>query len=117
MRAFPDKGTRWLISNDGGMMPVWSKSARELYYRTQDNRIMVATYSVTGDTFVADKPHLTSGKQLENTGTTPSFDLAPDGKRFAVLLPAEGPEPPTVQSHVILVMNFFDELRRRVPVH
>jgi serine/threonine-protein kinase len=115
VRAFPDKGTRWLISNGGGIMPVWSRSGRELYYRTQDNRIMVATYSVTGDTFIAEKPHLWSEKQLENTGATSNFDLAPDGKRFAVLLPAEGPEPPAVQNHVILVMNFFDELRRSVP--
>jgi Tol biopolymer transport system component len=116
VRSFPDKGTRWLISNGGGMMPVWSKSGRELYYRTEDNRIMASTFSGRGDTFVAEKPHLWSEKQLENTGTTPNYDLAPDGKRFAVLLPAEGPEPTTVRSHVTLVMNFFEELRRRAPL-
>jgi hypothetical protein len=44
-----------------------------------------------------------------------NFDLAPDGERFIVLIPAESPEPRETQSHVTLVVNFFDEIRRRVP--
>jgi hypothetical protein len=114
VRAFPDKGTRWLISNSGGTMPVWSRNGHELFYRTEDRRIMVATYTVKGDTFVADKPRVWSEQQLANTGVTPSFDLAPDGKRFVVLMPAESPEPRETQSHVTLVLNFFDEVGRRV---
>jgi hypothetical protein len=54
------------------------------------------------------------GQQLANTGITMNFDLAPDGKRFAVLLPAESPEPRESQSHLMLVVNFFDEVRRRI---
>jgi len=116
VRAFPDNGTRWLISNGGGTMPVWSRNGRELFYRTEDNRIMVTTYAVRGDTFVADRPRLWSDARLANTGMTPNFDLAPDGRRFVVLMPAEGAGPPDVQSHVTLVVNFFDELRRIAPV-
>jgi serine/threonine-protein kinase len=115
VRGFPDKGNRWLISSGGGTMPVWSKDGSELFYRTEDNRIMVATYAVHGNTFIVDKPHLWSETRLSNTGLTPNFDLAPDGKRFAVLMPAQGPEPAAVQSHVTLMMNFFDELRRIAP--
>jgi serine/threonine-protein kinase len=118
VRAFPDKGTRWPISNGGGTMPVWSRNGRELFYRTEDNRIMVARFTVNGDTFVADKPRLWSEKRLADTGLTPNFDLAPDGKRFAVLMSAdaEGSALPDAQSHVTLVMNLFDELRRVAPV-
>ena len=65
------------------------------------------------DSFVADKPRVWFGKQLANLGTAPSFDLAPDGKRFVVLMPAESPEPRETQSHVTLMLNFFDEVRRR----
>jgi serine/threonine-protein kinase len=117
VRAFPDKGTRWPISSGGGTMPVWSRNGHELFYRTEDSRhIMVASYKVTGDSFDAEKPRSWSEKPLENTGLTSNYDLDPNGKRFAVLMPAEGPESPTVQSHVMLITNFFDELRRRVPV-
>ena len=116
VRAFPDKGARWLVSSGGGTMPVWSRTARELFYRDEDSRIMVATYSVTGATFVADKPRRWSERRLANTGLTPLFDLAPDGKRFAVLMADEGPEPQALKSHVTLVSNFLEELRRRVPL-
>jgi Tol biopolymer transport system component/tRNA A-37 threonylcarbamoyl transferase component Bud32 len=115
VRAFPDRGTRWPISSGGGTMPVWSRNGRELFYRTEDSRIMVATYTVRGDTFVADKPRVWSEKRLANTGLVPNFDLAPDGKRFVVLMPPGGAGPTDGPGHVTLVMNFFDELRRIAP--
>jgi hypothetical protein len=31
-------------------------------------------------------------------------------------MPAEGPEGQNAQNHVILLLNFFDYLRQRVPV-
>ena len=65
--------------------------------------------------FVAHKPRVWTGKQLANTGAALNIDLAPDGKRFAVLMPAQSPEPQDTQSHVTLLANFFDELRRRIP--
>jgi serine/threonine-protein kinase len=115
VRAFPDKGARWLISNGGGMMPRWARNGRELFYRTEDSRIMVVTYRASGDTFVADKPRLWSDKRLANTGLTPNLDLAPDGKRFAVLMAPVETEATDVPRHVTLVMNFVDELRRIAP--
>ena len=43
-----------------------------------------------------------------------NLDLAPDGKRFAVLYSPEpqGSEKDSV--HVIMLLNFFDEVRRRI---
>ena len=43
-----------------------------------------------------------------------SVAVAPDGKRVAALMPVDTPEARRSQNHVILLMNFFDELRRRV---
>jgi hypothetical protein len=61
-----------------------------------------------------EKPRVWSGKQLANLGTSRNYDLAPDGKRFVVLMPVERPAPRETQRHVTLVVNFFDEVRRRV---
>ena len=80
-------------------MPAWSRNGRELFYKTEDSRIMVATYAVKGDVFTADKPRVWSEKRLANLGLSPSFDPAPDGKLFAVLMPAERLELPEVQRH------------------
>jgi serine/threonine-protein kinase len=114
VRAFPDKGGKWQVSNSGGVYPVWSRNGRELFFRTEDGRMMVANYTVKGDLFVADKPQVWSEKRLANVGFTPNYDVAPDGKRIVALMPAETPGE-QAQNHVIFLENFFDELRRRVP--
>jgi hypothetical protein len=75
---------------------------------------MVVNYTGKGDLVVADKPRVWSGKQLANIGVAVNLDLAPDGKRFAVLMPAESTEPRETQNHVKIAVNFFDEIRRRV---
>jgi serine/threonine-protein kinase len=95
-------------------MPVWSRNGHELFYRTEDQRIMVANYAVAGESFVADKPRVWFAKRLANIGLGGNFDLAPDGKRFVALMPGESPQPRETQNHVTLVVNFFDEVRRRV---
>jgi Tol biopolymer transport system component len=112
VRAFPDRGNRWLISSGGGSMPRWSKNGSDLFYRTEDSRIMVASYTSDGDTFRPDKPRLWSKAKLANTGLTPNFDLAPDGKRAVVLTSAERHGSADDNGHAILVMNPFAESRR-----
>jgi serine/threonine-protein kinase len=114
VRAFPDKGLKVLISNTGGVMPMWSRNGRELFYRTEDQRIMVANYVVKGGSFVVDRPRVLAGKPLANVGLTINCDLAPDGKRFVVVMPGARAVPRETQSHVTVMVNFFDEVRRRV---
>jgi len=118
VRTFPDKGGKWQISNSGGAYPVWSRNGRELFFRTDDNRIMVADYTAKVDSFAAGKPRLWSEKKLADLGLVGSgnYDVAPDGKRIAAVMPAEGPEVQQAQNHVIFLQNFFDEVRRRTAV-
>jgi hypothetical protein len=95
---------------------MWSRAGHELFFETLDNHIMMATYTVKGDSLVADKPRLWSEKQLGGSATVKNIDLAPDGKRIVALMPVETAEAQKAQSHVIFLENFFDELRRKVPV-
>ncbi len=113
VRAFPDKGGKWQISNGGGMYPIWSRNGHELFFRTEDNQIMVAAYTVKGDSFVADKPRVWSEKRIPSVRFTANYDLAPDGKRVATLMPAGTPQDEKAQNHIIFLENFFDEVRRR----
>jgi serine/threonine-protein kinase len=117
VRAFPDTGGKWQISIDGGGYPMWSRSRRELFFESLDNRIMVTGYTVQGDSFVKDKPRLWSEKALSNTvNFSKNVDLAPDGKRIVAVMPAEGSEAQQPQHHVVFLESFFDELRRLAPV-
>ena len=118
VRAFPNPGGKWQISNSGGAAyPMWSPNGRELFFETLDNRIMVTTYTVKGDSFTAEKPRLWSEKKLGGRpNSSKNVDLAPDGKRIVALMPLDTPDAQQSQNHVFFLMNFFDELRRRVPV-
>ena len=50
VRPFPaSRGGKWQISNGGGMFGYWSGNGHELFYETEDNRIMVLDYKVEGD--------------------------------------------------------------------
>jgi serine/threonine-protein kinase len=115
VRAFPDGGRQWPISIGGGSFPTWSRTGNELFYRTEDQLLMVTTYTVAGDTFVAARPQLWSPARLARMGFVQNFDLAPDAQRFAVLMSAEGNAARESQHRIVL--NFFDDLQRRVPVN
>jgi serine/threonine-protein kinase len=111
VRHYPDTGRQWPISIAGGTFPVWSRTSKELFFRTEDQVLMVATYDTTGAVFKAGTPRVWSPTRLFNVGLVQNFDHAPDG-RFAVLLPEEGQK--NEPSYVILAQNFFSEVKRRL---
>ena len=108
VRAYPDKGATRQISDSPSAFPVWSPNGRELFYRTGDQRIMVVDYTVKGDAFETGKPRPWVGQLLADVGNNRPYDLSPDGRRFAVFTPG------VRQTRVMLLVNFFDEVRRRV---
>jgi hypothetical protein len=79
-------------------------------YQAGDS-IMAVTYSVTGDTFVPEKPRV----WLATLGGV-RWDLSPDGKRIAIVTPVESADAPTQEHELVFLQNFADELRRKVPV-
>jgi serine/threonine-protein kinase len=114
VRPFPGSGEKRQVSSGGGMYPTWSRSRKELVYQqAADWTLMVAAYSTEGDSFSAEKPQPAGRIPRRGLGM-PGWDLHSDGQRFAVLKAVQ--EPTEVrQDHVILIPNFFDELRRIAP--
>jgi WD40 repeat protein len=114
VRAFPQpasgQGGKWQISNAGGNDARWSRTSHELIYHSGD-QLMAVSYTVQGDTFVADKPRV----WIDKIDGANQWDLAPDGKRASVRTPVAAPEAPKQEHTVVFLENFFDELRRRVP--
>ena len=117
VRAFPDKGGHWQVSSNGGTTPIFSRNGKELFFfDPTDDRIMVASYSVKGDSFVAEKPRVWSKQSVALTmsgALGAQYDVAPDGKRIAVATYAGGPTQQD-SGHVIFLENFIDELQRKV---
>jgi Tol biopolymer transport system component len=108
VRPYPAAGGQWQISNSGGEEPVWSRDGRELFYRN-GTRWMSVTVETKGD-FQASSPKLAfEGPYVNVPGV--SYDVASDG-RFVVIA---GP-PESAAKNINLVLNWFDDLRRLVPV-
>ena len=115
VRPFPGLGGKWQISTDGGEYPRWSRNGKELFYRTPDQRIWVVGYEAGKDGFRADGPRLWSQATFSDRGgQARNFDLHPDGRRFAVLKTSEAQRP---IDRVVLILNFFEELKRVVPTN
>ena len=112
VRSFPGPGGRWRISTASGKFPAWSRTTRELFFLGGDDRIMVASYSVTGDAFMSGQPRAWSPTQVRRTGTRQNFDITPDGKRVVMFPRAAKEEQGNL--HATFMFNFFDELRRRI---
>jgi dipeptidyl aminopeptidase/acylaminoacyl peptidase len=113
VRAFPDveSGGRWQVSTSGGGFPLWSPDGRELFYRSGDAVMAVS---------VEAKPIFKLGtpKSLFPNKYVGQFDISPDGKRFLMLKPATADEKSTAEAprKIVVVFNWFEELKRRVPV-
>jgi eukaryotic-like serine/threonine-protein kinase len=123
VQSFPGPGGRWLVSSEGsgsavgGFSAYWSLNGRELFYTDSAGEIMAVNYAAKGGTFSVSPPRLWSptrvGPAIGYRGQ--NVDLAPDGKRFAVILPTGRDAELKPQTHVVFLLNFFDELRRKVP--
>jgi len=75
---------------------------------------MLVDYSADHGSFVMGKPRVWSDKELFYAGSS-NLDMTPDGKRFAVLALPETPPGEKSTVHVTMLLNFFDELKRRIP--
>ncbi len=111
VRPFPGPGSKWQISADGGTEPVWARSGRELFYRNGDE--MMAADIATQPSFSARKPKVLFEGHYESYGPFSSYyDVSPDGQRFLMV---KENQQGTSASQINVVLNWFEELKRRVP--
>jgi serine/threonine-protein kinase len=117
VRPFPEvnKG-RWQVSTSGGDTPLWSPNGRELFYRNGDSVMAVAVE--TGQTFKCGKPEsLFRGTYTSLLQDMHTWDISPDGKRFLMMkeVGSNGSEAGGPRK-INIVLNWFEELKQRVPV-
>jgi len=113
----PGPGT-WQVSTTGAIFPLWSPRGGELFYRGNPaaGSIMVADYTAAGGLFAASAGRQWTDRLTRTVGTFLSYNVAPDGKRFAVFPMPEAAAEDKGAPHVTFLLNFFDDLRRKVPV-
>jgi len=114
VQPFPATGGKWQLSTDGGTEPVWNRNGHELFYRSGPK--MMAVDVATQPAFSAGKPRMLfegsyAASVFPLTGV--AYDASPDGQRFLMMEEAGQPKPAT---EINVVLNWSEELKRRVPV-
>ncbi len=109
VKAYPGEGGIVPISTDGGSQPLWARNGKELFYRNGDKMMVVSVQ--TEPIFKAESPRLLfEGTYILGAFDWASnYDISPNGERFLMLRQAE------VQTQIIVVLNWFEELKRLVP--
>ena len=99
------------VSTDGGSYPVWSRTGNELFYRN-GNRMMVVRISTgarDADPTLSAPRMLFDQKYAFVGNTIAAYDVSADGQRFAFVKQEAG------ANRLNVVINWFEELKRRVP--
>jgi serine/threonine-protein kinase len=114
VRSFPGPGGKWKVSTTGGKFPAWSHKTQELFFLGGDDRIMVANYTIDEGSFVVGTPRPWAPTQVLRDSVLQNFDVTPDGRRV-VAYPRPTETQPEGSVHATFLLNFFDEVRRRIP--
>jgi serine/threonine protein kinase len=118
VRPFPDvdRGGKWQISTEGGDSPLWSPNGSELFYRSGESFMAVGVE--TEPTFNPGKPkvlfkgsYLSAEVPLDHT----IWDIHPNGKKFLMIKPPVAAGEAEAPRKIIIVTNWIEELKRRVP--
>ena len=109
-------GNRQPISTNGGAVPRWSPDGTELFYQSLDGRQLLAVSIVTEPRFTTGVPEvLFEGAYLPPSGQNRPYDLTPDGGRFVMIKASDVTSDADESPQIILVQNWFEELKRLVP--
>lgn len=105
VQPFPLSGEKWMISSGSGGLPRWRDDGKELFYLTEDGKLMSAEVKTEG-TFES-----AAGKQLFQAdikrGPGYPYAAAPDGSRFLVITPADANHP----APLAIVLNWTSLLK------
>ncbi len=128
VRPFPelDKG-RYQISPGGGNSPLWSPSGRELFYRNSDAAMAVPVS--TNPNFSAGTPKVlfrgtysyavgitSSGFNMTEIFSRITWDISPHDERFLMMKrTGEAVSSDMGPRKIHIVLNWFEELKQRVP--
>ena len=116
VQPFPDVDTgRWQISRGGGRQPLWGPDGRELFYRTTVGVVMAV--SVQPDpSFVAGNPAVVFEGSYFVGPAGRTYDISPDGQQFLMIKEGAQATDSAAPAQLVLVQNWFEELKQIVPV-
>jgi hypothetical protein len=116
VQPFPDVSSgRWQVSTTSGTKPAWARNGRELFFIGADGYLMAAPVSMT-KSFTFGDPVKVLNTRYYSSQQFRTYDVTPDGRRFLMVKelprdPSDGASSP----NIVVVLNWSEELKQRVP--
>jgi tRNA A-37 threonylcarbamoyl transferase component Bud32 len=114
VRPFPTvDDRRWLVSVGGGTKPLWARSGRELFFLNGGSLLSVSIQ--TAPAFSAGNPtKVFEGRYFTGiAGRT--YDVSRDGQRFLMIKNRTTTDDKTTPASMVVVLNWTEELKAKVP--
>jgi hypothetical protein len=111
VRPYPDDGSgaEWQVSDGGGTEPVWARSGRELFFKSQDV-LYSAEIRTTGSFAIGGRRRLFSVAGFFNNTYHARYDVLPGDTTFVMIRSAQVSDQRAIRT--VVVENWLGELRR-----
>ena len=112
VQRFPEGGRVIPVSAAGGTEPAWSHDGRELFYRVGNQMLAVAVEMEPE--FRVGRPTVLFTADYDadpNTLGNPNYAVSPDATQFLMVTGGN-----RQNASLRFVLNWFEELKARVPV-
>jgi eukaryotic-like serine/threonine-protein kinase len=115
VQPFPPNGTTVQIARVGGGQPLWSPDGKELFYNSGGGQYVVVSVT-TQPTFTLGNPvQVPHGFATGAPTVTRNNDMMPDGKILGIAARRIQPGAAATTAQIQVVLNWFEELKQRVP--
>ena len=117
VQPFPATGAKYQISRgDVGHHALWSRDGKQLFYIPGPGRFVVVNVTTQPSFSVSAPVPAPRAFTIGNAQTSPrNYDVGPDGRMLGIVSAGQGPSGPAPLQQIDVVLNWFEELKQRVP--
>jgi serine/threonine-protein kinase len=117
VRPFPEVGAgKWQVSSGGGQEPKWSRDGRTLFYLGPSSLMEAAVRDGASFTYDTSRAVLNLQPYAFTDLPPRRYDVSPDGQRFLLMRQSGvGADGDVTPAQVVVVTNWVEELKQRVP--
>jgi hypothetical protein len=122
VQSYPTPGTKYQVSTNGGMFPRWRDDGKEILFKAAGRIIMSAMVRTSGQGLSIDTPqqlfdsgYVNFNHSETGGGIYHTFAVSPDGQRIIVPLQRDEGRETEAASPLLVVLNWHQELKQRVP--
>jgi hypothetical protein len=117
VQPFPATGAKYQVSKTSVVIhPVWSRDGRELVSQPQRQWVVQTITTQPSFAFSAPVPVPRGGAIGLGPTLQRNYDVTPDGRMLGVVAAGQTQSAGSTPQQIQIVLNWFEELKARVPV-